>query len=95
MVKILLFGDQKYAVTYLGHLGDWYTSLGAQTHVPKKHFQSFLFSVELSIIDFTMHLIISKWFRIQNCRKNSKQGDKEVKAKEETVNESGFIHLAI
>ena len=42
-----------------------------------------------------MHLIISKWFRIQNCRENSKQRDKEVKAKEETVNESGFIHLAI
>ena len=33
------------AVAYPGRLGDWYTGLGAQTLVPKKHFSSFLFAV--------------------------------------------------
>ena len=27
-----------YSVTYSGHLGDWYTSLGTQTPTPEKHF---------------------------------------------------------
>ena len=67
------------AVTYLGHLGDRYTGLGAQTVLPKKHFSGFLFSVILNkkyvavvIIYFTMHLIISKWLRIQKSRQKGK-----------------------
>ena len=46
---------------YPGRLGDWYTGLGAQTLVPKKHLSSFRFSVvfpqkivEVAINDFTI-----------------------------------------
>ena len=66
--------------TYSGRLGDRYTSLGAQALAPKKVFQVFFFSyistkkyVEVAINDFTMHLIISKWFRIQKCRQKRKE----------------------
>ena len=65
-------------VTYSGCLGDRYTSLGPQTLVPKKHFSNFLFSVvlqqyvEVAINDFTMHLIILKWLKIQNYRQKRK-----------------------
>ena len=52
---------------YPGCFGDWYTGLGAQNQVPKKHFSSFLFSVyfnekyvEVVINDFIVYLIILK-----------------------------------
>ena len=53
--------------------------LGAQTLAPKRHFSTF-FSVifqqkyvEVAINDFTMHLIISKWLRMQNADRREKQ----------------------
>ena len=77
-------------------LGDWYTGLGAQTLAPKKQFLIFLFLVifQQKINTFTMHLIILKWFRRQKCwKKRKKMRQLEVKAKEETVYKSVFIHL--
>ena len=65
--------------TNSGCLGDRYTGSDAQALVSKKSFSSFLFQlyfnkkqVEVAINDFTMHLIISKWFRIQKCRQKRK-----------------------
>ena len=68
-----------------------YTGLGAQTPVPKKHFSSFLFSVvcqkknygEITIDDFTMDLIISKWLRTQKCRQKRKTMRQGGQSKEE------------
>ena len=88
-------------MTYSRRLGDRYTSLGAQTLVPKIHFPSFLFQLYLHkkydkvvINDFTIHLIILKWFRRQTCRQKRKtMRQEEVEAKEETLYESVFIHL--
>ena len=67
-------------MTYWGLLGNRYTGLDTQTLVSKKHFLIFLFSVvfqkniyfEVVINDFTMHLIILKWFKIQKCRQKRK-----------------------
>ena len=52
---LLLFDCYSYAIMnpyplyhpgmYTGRLGDWYTSLGAQTLTPKYHFSSFVLSV--------------------------------------------------
>ena len=88
-------------VTYSGCLGDQYTSFGAHTLAPNKHFSSFLFQLyfnkkyfEVVINAFTMHLILSKWLRRQKCRQKRKtMKQEEVEAKEETVYESVFIHL--
>ena len=64
-------------VTFPGCLGD-HTGLGAQTLVLKKNLSS-LFSVvleqryvEVAINNFTIHLIILKWFRRQKCRHKRK-----------------------
>ena len=38
-----------------------------------------------------MHLIISKWLRIQNSDKRERQSDKEVEAKEDNLSESVFF----
>ena len=55
------------------------TLMGSQNLAPQKTFQVFFFQlyfnkiyVEVAICDFTMHLIISKWFRIQKCRLKTK-----------------------
>ena len=74
----------------------WETSIpvwGPKLWHPKKTFQVFFLHlyfneryVEVVINDFTMHLIILKWLRIQKCRQNRKTKDKEVEVKEETVN---------
>ena len=40
-----------------------------------------------------MHLIISKWLRIQNSDKRERQSDKEVEEKEDTLNESVFFFI--
>ena len=46
------------------------------------------------INDFTMHLIISKWLRRQKYRQRRKtMRQEEIKAKEDTIYESVFIHL--
>ena len=42
-----------------------------------------------------MHLIISKWLRIQNSDKRERQSDKEVEAKEDNLSESVFFHLTM
>ena len=47
MVKLSNTRTMNYAVTYPGHFRDLYTGLGTQTLAPKKHLQSFLFSVVL------------------------------------------------
>ena len=58
-------------MTHSGCMEYRYTSFGSQTLAPKKHFSGFLLSglfqkyVEVAIIDFTTHLIISKWLRKQ------------------------------
>ena len=95
-------------VMYSGCLGDQNIVLGAQTLAPRKHFQVFFFSVvfqqknilNVAINNFTMHVIISKWLRIQKCgQKKKKHNEVETKeetvieANEETVTESVFIHL--
>ena len=66
-------------MTCSGHLGDQYVSLGAQTLMPKNTFQVSSFQlyfnkikVEVVINDFTIHLIIVKWLRIQKCRQKRK-----------------------
>ena len=63
-------------VTYSGRLGERYTNLGTQTHfwvkkAKKNTFQISFFQLhfntkyaEVGSNDFTMHLIISNWFRI-------------------------------
>ena len=72
-------GRNLVTATYSGCFGDRYTGLSAQTLAPKKGYSSFLFQlcfnkkqVEVAINDFTMHLIISKWLRIQKCRQKRK-----------------------
>ena len=40
-----------------------------------------------------MHLIISKWLRIKNSDKRERQSDKEIEAKEDTLNESVFFFI--
>ena len=75
---------------YSGHLGDRHTSLGTQT-LFSVVFQQKL--VEVAINNFTMHLIISKWLRIQKGRQKRKKRYREIEAKEETVNGCIFIHL--
>ena len=66
-------------MTYSDHLGDQYTDLGAQTLAPKNTFQVFFFQlyfnkkyVEVAINDFTIHLTILKWLRIQKYRQKRK-----------------------
>ena len=75
-------------VTYSGRLGDWYTSLGTKK-APVSLFFQFYFNkkyVEVAINDFTVHLIILKWFRRQKCKQKRKtMKQKEVAAKEEFI----------
>ena len=75
----------KRPVTHSGGLGDWYTSLGAQTLPPEKYFSNFIFQlclnkkyVKVAINDFTMYLIISKWLGRQKCRLKRKTTRQEV-----------------
>ena len=49
--------------------------------------------VELAISDFKMHLIISKWLRIQKCREKRKT-TWQVEAKEKAVNRNYAIDHA-
>ena len=68
---------------------------------PKKHFSSFFFQLdfnkkylEVAINDLTLHLIISKWLRRQQCRqKRNTMRQKEVEAKEKPVYKKVFINL--
>ena len=69
---------------------------------PSFSFLSFLFFqlyfnkkyLEVVISDFTLHLIILKWPREQKCRQKRKTfRQKVIEAKEETFNESVFIHF--
>ena len=71
-----------FPVTYLGHLRDQYTCLGAQTLVPKKRFSSFLFHfyfnkkyAALGINDLTMHLIVLKCLRWQKRLTKEKKNE--------------------
>ena len=90
-------------MTYLGCLGDQYTGLGGHSVAQEALFRCFFFQlyfnkkyVDVVIDNFTMHLIISKWFRIKkNADRREKEWEKEVKAKEETVKESFFTHLTM
>ena len=65
---------------YSGGIEDWYTGLGTQILMPKKHFSSFLFSVDL-----TMHLTILKWLRTQKCRQKKKIMRERGQSKRKTV----------
>ena len=66
---------------------------------PKKLFKFYFFScistkkyVEVTINDFTMHLIISKGLKKQKCGQKSKiTRQKDVKVKEEIAHEKFFI----
>ena len=81
---------------YSGCLGDQDTSLGAQTLTAKNTFQIFFLQlyfnkkyVEVAINNSTMCLIASKWLRRQKSRQKRKtMRQKEVKAKEETLQKS-------
>ena len=46
----------------------------------------------MAINDFTIHLIILKWLRIQKCRQKRKTMGEKVN-KKETVNKIVFIHF--
>ena len=55
---------------------------------PKNTFQVFFFQlyynkkcVEVAINDLTMHVIISKWLRIQKCRQNKKTMRQRIQSK--------------
>ena len=68
-------------MTYLGCLGDQYTGLGGHSVAQEALFRCFFFQlyfnkkyVDVVIDNFTMHLIISKWFRI---KKNADRREKE------------------
>ena len=88
-------------MTYSDCLREWYKGLGDQNLAPKKLFKFTFFQlyfnkkyVEVANNDFTMHLIISKWLRRQKCRQKKKtMRQKEVRTKEQTVDENVFIHL--
>ena len=79
------------SVMYSGCLRDRYTGLGALFQVfkyfNKKH-------VEVAIINFAMHLIISKRLRRQKCRHKVKRMRRKEEAKEETVHKSVFIYYS-
>ena len=74
-------------MAYSGRLGDWYTGLGIQVFFFQLYFNKE--DIEVAINDFTMHLIISKWLRIQKCRQEINNETKRLKRKEKTVNK-GF-----
>ena len=59
------------SVTHSGRLGDRCNGLGAKTLAPKPLYFNKKY-VEVAINDFTMHLVISKWIRIQKCRQKRK-----------------------
>ena len=63
-----LYQTKHWVLLYSGRFVDWYTGLDAQTLPPRKHLFSVAFQqkfVEVAITNFTMHLIISKWLRMQ------------------------------
>ena len=89
-----MFDKFSLSVTYLGPLGDWYTSLGTlpPPKKKKKPFQVFFFQlyfsqkyIEVAINDFAMHQIILKWFKRQKYTLNRSKRSKEVEAKEKAV----------
>ena len=60
-------------VMYLDHLRDRYTALGTKT-TQFSFFQLYFNKncTEVAINDFTIHLIILKWFKIQKCKQMRK-----------------------
>ena len=73
---------------YSGGIKDWYTGLGTQILMPKKHFSSFLFSVDL-----TMHLTILKWLRTQKMQAEEKNNERKRSKQKKNSQKSVFIHL--
>ena len=90
VIQIKLEGNSSttFSVTYSGHLG-------TQKNISFYNFFYLYLNKEyVEMTDAIMHLIISKWLRRQKCRQDRKtMKQKEIKTKEETVNESVFIHL--
>ena len=90
VIQIKLEGNSSttFSVMYSGHLG-------IQKNISFYNFFYLYLNKEyVEMTDATMHLIISKWLRRQKCRQDRKtMKQKEIKTKEETVNESVFIHL--
>ena len=82
----------------------WETGIQLGVYIlwlPKITFQVFFIQlyfnkkyVEVAINDFTMHLIFWNDLEYRIADRKEKQWDKEVKAKEESINESVFIHLS-
>ena len=94
---------------YNGNYGQWYIQAVWEASIPvwvpklwhaKNTFQVFFFQlyfsksyIDVAINDLTKHLIISKWLIRQIYIQKKKTMRQDVKAKEEIVYKSVFIHL--
>ena len=77
--------------TYPALYGDWYSGLGVQITLFK--FRFFMY-FNKAVNDFTIHLIILKWFRRQKCRlKRKTMRQRDVKVKQKIVYKNVFIYL--